>query len=204
MTPASRQPGSSAAELEDDLSLARRCALELKAREELFRLHAPLVFRLARRLLGNTADAEDVVQDVFIDVFASIARYRGEAPLRSWIYRIAVRRALRQRRRPAPVPLGLTGGEHTATDGVATLDGRALLQRVTALLAQLSADRRAIFILHEVEGFSLPEASALLGISLTAAKKRVWRARRELERLARGDPALRALFSVERGPGAGG
>lgn len=202
MTRASRQPGSSAAEIGDDLALARRCAGELKAREELFRLHAPPVFRLARRLLGNSADAEDVVQDVFIDVFASIDRYRGEAPLRSWIYRIAVRRALRQKRRPAPASLAPTG-EEAATDGVATLDGRSLLKRVTVLLDRLSVERRAIFILHEVEGFSLPEASALLGISLTAAKKRVWRARRELERLACNDPALRALFSVERGPGTG-
>ncbi len=200
MTPV-RQP-LGRAELEEDLALARRCVHELEARSELFRRHAPVVYRLARRLLGNPSDAEDVVQEVFIDVFASLERYRGEAPLKSWIYRIAVRRALRHRRRPAPVPLEVVG--EVAIDGSSTLDSRSLLRRVTRLLDGLSEDRRAIFILHEVEGHSLPEAAALLGISLTAAKKRVWRARRELERLARGDPALQALFHVEaparRGP----
>jgi RNA polymerase sigma factor (sigma-70 family) len=193
------QPWSNA---EVDLSLARRCSTEEGGREELFQAFAPAVYRLARRLLGNGTDAEDVLQEVFIDVFASVSGYRGEAPLRSWIYRIAVRRTLRHRRRSsAPLEL-VRDGE--GSDGVAAADSRATLRRLNTLLGRLSEDRRVIFILHEVEGYSLPEAAALLGISVTAAKKRAWRARRELERLARGDAALAPLFHRDRRDGDAG
>jgi RNA polymerase sigma-70 factor, ECF subfamily len=188
----SRRPDQPWATAEADRSLARRCATDEAAREEVFRSHAQAVFRLARRLLGSRVDAEDVLQEVFIDVFASIGGYRGEAPLRSWIYRIAVRRALRHRRRASPTLELLQDGE--GTDGAAAADSRSTLRHLNTLLGRLSEDRRVMFILHEVEGYSLPEAAALAGISVTAAKKRVWRARRELERLAHGDPALAPLF----------
>jgi len=185
---------------EPDLALARRCAKgDAGAREELFRRHAPLVYRLAYRLVRNATEAEDVLQEAFVEVLASIHGYRGEAPLRSWLCRIAVRRALRHRNRrtrSAQLEL-LSGGAEVAQDAVALLDSRAILRSINALLDQLTEDKRAIFMLHEVEGYSLPEAAALLGISVTAAKKRVWRARRDLERLARGDPALASYF--ERG-----
>jgi RNA polymerase sigma factor (sigma-70 family) len=180
-----------------DLSLARRCAVDLGAREECFRLHAPAVYRLARRLLGNSADAEDILQEVFIEVFHSIHNYRGEASLRSWLHRIAVRRVLRfSKHRTRRVQLELLiGGRESIPDGPARLfDSRATLRRVRELLDKLSDEKRIIFILHEVEGYSLPESAALLGISVTAAKKRVWRARRDLERLSRRDAALAGYF----------
>jgi RNA polymerase sigma-70 factor (ECF subfamily) len=169
---------------------------DARAREELFRRHAPLIYRLAHRLVRNPTEAEDVLQEAFVEVLASIHGYRGEAPLRSWLCRIAVRRALHHRsRRARTVQLEvLSGGAEPVQDAVAALDARAILRRINELLDRLAEDKRAIFILHEVEGYSLPEAAALLGISLTAAKKRVWRARRDLERLARGDPALETYF----------
>jgi RNA polymerase sigma-70 factor (ECF subfamily) len=185
---------------EADRALARRCAREPEAREELFRRHAPAVYRLARRIVGNAADAEDVLQEVFVDALASIAGYRGEAPIAGWLARIAVRRAMRHRRRLSVPRLELCAdGEPSVPDAAAAVDSRATLRRVSALLERLSDDRRVIFILHQVESYSLPEAAALLGISVTAAKKRVWRARRELERLARGDPALAPLLGAEGG-----
>ena len=69
------------------------------------------------------------------------------------------------------------------------------LRDVWALLRRLSPRRRTVFLLHEVDGFTLPEAAALIGISVTAAKKCVWRARRDIDRLVRKDPAL--LRAVE-------
>lgn len=182
--------------------MARRCADESSAREELFRTHADAVYRLAYRLLGNTQDAEDVVQESFIAVFASLQSFRGEASLRSWLHRITVRTAghyRRKARRKGTAPLSLVPEElrqgHSADPG-RTADARAALRQLREVLGKVGQGRRAVFLLHEVEGYSLPEAAALLDISVTAAKKRVWRARRDLERLAKGDPVLASYFTL--------
>jgi RNA polymerase sigma-70 factor (ECF subfamily) len=170
-----------------------------------FRRHADTVYRLAHRLLGSGADADDVVQETFIEVFRSIHRYRGEASLSSWLHRIAVRTAGHHRkriRRHAP-RLHLVPKAGEERDPETDADGRRVTARVEALLDRLAESRRAVFVLHEVEGYSLPETAALLGISVTAAKKRVWRARRDLERLARTDPMLASFFSPEQWSGDG-
>ncbi len=186
-----------------DLALARRCQEDAGAREELFRDHCDAVYRLAFRLLGNAQDAEDVVQESFIAVFGSLRSFRGEASLRSWVHRITVRTAGHYRRRSrkkGTVALSLVpedAGDQRSEDPSRTADARAALERLKKLLDNIVESRRAVFILHEVEGYSLPEAAALLDISVTAAKKRVWRARRDLERLARGDSVLASYFSLD-------
>lgn len=181
-----------------DLALARRCAGEEAARQQVFRVHADAVFRLAWRLLGNRTDAEDVLQEVFIQVFASIDSYRGEASLRSWLHRVTVRTAGRYRRRATrrreQLELVIAEAEPQAADLQRRVESREVLVRLWGLLDHVVDRRRVVFILHEVEGYSLPEAAALLDISVTAAKKRVWRARRDLEKLAGGDPLLAAFF----------
>ena len=182
--------------------MARRCAEEPSAREELFRAHSDAVYRLAYRLLGNPLDAEDVVQETFISVFASLQSFRGEASLRSWLHRITVRTAghyRRKARRKGTAPLSLVPEElqeGNSEDPGRTADARVALTHLRKVLGKVGEGRRAVFILHEVEGYSLPEAAALLDISVTAAKKRVWRARRDLERLAKGDPVLSSYFSL--------
>ena len=186
-----------------DLVLARRCGDDALAREELFREHCNAVYRLAYRLLGNPLDAEDVVQETFIAVFASLHSFRGEASLRSWLHRITVRTAghyRRRTRRKGMVTLSIVGDvscEGTSEDPSRTADARAALKHLRSLLDRIMESRRSVFILHEVEGYSLPEAAALLNISVTAAKKRVWRARRDLERLAEGDDLLASYFSLK-------
>jgi len=187
---------------QEDLALARRCAEDPCAREELFRAHADTVYRLAYRLLGNPQDAEDVVQESFIAVFASLHSFRGEASLKSWLHRITVRTAghyRRKTRRKGMASLTLVSEEAQegkSEDPCRTADARAALKRLRKVLRKVGEGRRVVFILHEVEGYSLPEAAALLDISVTAAKKRVWRARRDLERLAKGDPVLSSYFSL--------
>ncbi len=185
-----------------DLELAQRCTHEARARDELVKLFAPAIYRLAFRLLGTQEDAEDVVQEAFISVFSSIHTYRAAAPLKSWLYRVAARRALRHikgLRRVAALEVIVGGAESLSdphrSDPQKKLDSRALLKRIYALLDQIPDKQRAVFILHEVEGYSLPEVAALLGISVTAAKKRVWRARKKLERLAYKEPGLTDWFT---------
>jgi RNA polymerase sigma-70 factor (ECF subfamily) len=197
MSPLDRQ----AAELDTagDVQLARRCCDgDERAREDLVRRHAPALYALVRRMVATASDAEDLLQEAFVQVFASLHTYRGEAPLKSWLRRIAVRCACRHhRRRRSVVELELVeDSPRLSHDPSGVLAGRALLRRIDAALLRLRPKRRAIFVLHEVEGCGLAEAAAILGLSLTAAKKLVWRARKDLERVARRDPELRAIFEA--------
>ena len=183
-----------------DLELARRCVDEEAARREVFRQHADAVFRLAWRLVSNRADAEDVLQESFIQVFASIHNFRGEASLRSWLHRVTVRTAGRYRRKVRrqreQLELVIDGMERPRGDLGQLVEDREALRRLWELLDRVVERRRVVFVLHEVEGYSLPEAAAILDISVTAAKKRVWRARRDLAKLATGDPVLGAFFET--------
>src|SRR4051812_12043995 len=69
--------------------------------EQVFRVHAPRVYNLARRMLGNDADAEDVTQDVLLQVVRKLDTFRGEASLGTWLHKITAHAALAQRRRRA-------------------------------------------------------------------------------------------------------
>lgn len=201
MTISLPQASSGAAAMYDDLALAQRCAHDPRASAELYRCYADFVHRLSRRIVVNASDAEDVVQEVFIELLRSIPKYRGEAPLKNWIGKITVRSCLRHLRRTrwdrAKTREAVDQERMSPNDPHNALDSRAALRRLQQLLQKVSSKRRVIFIIHQVEGFSLPEAAAMMGISVTAAKKRVWHARRDLARLAQNDPYLSPLFNGE-------
>jgi len=192
----------SAGQLPDDTrgdrELVRQCETSESARGELYRQHAPALYRLILLLTGNPSDAEDVLQEVFVQALRSLHTYRGEASLRAWLRRIAVRGVARHRsKRGRTVSLHLVGEPAAAPrDAAAEAHSRAALERLYELLERLNDAQRAVFILHEVAGHPLAEVAALSGISLRAATNRVWRARQKLERLARHDPLLRGY--VER------
>jgi RNA polymerase sigma-70 factor (ECF subfamily) len=195
-----RKPANTPTDNERDLLLARRCLDQVDAREELYRRFAPQVYRLARRIVGDPAMAEEVLQESFAEVFASIHRYLGKAALSSWLHRIVVRTAVRCCRRDRRHGRHLELIEQipaSSEDAEGMLGRRQALKRLERLLDRVPQGRRAIFILHEVEGYSLAESAALMGISVTAAKKRVWRARRDLERLVVRDPVLMSYLGIK-------
>lgn len=184
-------------EAHPDWQLTQRCVVDPQAREQLFRQQSPRVYRLARQLTGNRMDAEDVLQEVFVEVFRSIGSYRGEAALSTWMHRVTVRcamRHLRKRKKQHNPPVMELMGTQPGTAPEQKMDNTRALDALNLLLGKLSANRRAVFILHEVEGYTLPETAALVGISVTAAKKCVWRARQDLQRMARRSPDLRRLM----------
>ncbi|MCA9669884.1 MAG: RNA polymerase sigma factor [Myxococcales bacterium] len=185
----------------DDVELVSRCLSgDEVARSELYRKHASMVHSLAWRLLGDPNEAEDVLQETFLQAFRSLSRYRGEAPIASWLRGVTVRcvgryRRTRARRRRESRELPEVIIDPTTPDPARQIDVDLALRRLTALLSKLAFSRRVVFVLHEVEGYSLAEAAQILDISVSAAKKRVWRARHDLERLAQDDDVLSVLFS---------
>jgi len=168
--------------------LARLLAGEAMAWRALHRDHASDVFRLARRFVHSDSEAEDVTQEVFVAAFRALARFRGQSRLKTWLYRITVNRALKRRRwwhrrREA-------GDEHLAPQGVPgpcpelrTVD-RDQLRRLSACIDRLEARKRAVLVLHELEGLDTREIAVVLDCPRSTVLTRLARARTDLLALA--------------------
>jgi RNA polymerase sigma-70 factor, ECF subfamily len=121
------------------------------------------VFALCLHLTGNVADAEDALQEVFLAIHQGIGRFRGESRLFTWIYRIAIRIALRVKAsRPQE-------SKELKVDPIATTEhdpivAREESERVFSALSRLSANHRVVISLFAIEGLSHKEIAAILGV----------------------------------------
>ena len=185
--PSAGGAGSRAAELR----LVERCRQgELGAFEELYHAHSGRLFSLAVRMLGNPADAEDLLQEIFLAAHRKLDSFRGEAALGTWLYRLAMNQILDHVRSRAARTGQLTdglddaslladaGGHRLADSAIDRID----LERA---LAELPEGCRAAFVLHDVEGLEHREVSEVLGIAEGTSKSQVHKARLRLRGLLR-------------------
>jgi RNA polymerase sigma-70 factor (ECF subfamily) len=143
------------------------------------------VFRLAFSLVGNAADAEDVVQETFAGAFRGIDGFEGRSSVGTWLTRILVTQAAklrRDRKRPTPQPLETIEGRGSelrasSQGGVASAERRMDLH---AALALLSPEHRQILVLREFEQLSYEEMAEILGVPRGTVESRLHRARGEL------------------------
>jgi RNA polymerase sigma-70 factor, ECF subfamily len=169
--------------------------------------HAPL-FRLLCQMLGNSADAADTTQEVFLKAFRGIGGFRRGSSLKTWLYRIAIREALNQRRwwrrhhskessyevdGVGSEALGATGEPSPFDECVA----REAQQTVRRALARLPQVFRSAVVLRDIEGLSYEEISDVLEISIGTVKSRILRGRRALKELL--EPELGASLSPQQG-----
>ena len=191
---------SEPARAHDDLALADRCVHgDRAAQRSLFAREKRRVHATLYRVLGSNSEMEDLVQEAFIEVFKSLASFRGEAQLSTWIDRITVRVAYahltRKRMRPArleavpEMPAGDPSAEQRALM-------REAARRLYEVLDKLDAKLRIAFSLHVIDGRPLTDVARAMDSSLVATKTRVWRARRIVEKRAKHDPLLQG-FLVE-------
>jgi RNA polymerase sigma-70 factor, ECF subfamily len=160
--------------------------------EQVFRTYAPRVYSLARRMLGNDADAEDVTQDVLLQVVRKLNTFRGEADIYTWLHRVTVHAALAHRAKRArreehemhdPLNHFLESGYHASTVRPWSLgtDQQALNhereQIIEQAIARLPEIYRDVYVLADVEGLSSPEIGDMLQLSLPAVKSRLHRGR---------------------------
>jgi len=174
---------------ETDLALVARCREgDLGAFEELYRLHAGRLYGLAMRMLGNGADAEDMLQEIFLSVHRKLDSFRGESALGTWLYRMAMNQILDHVRSRAGRAGQLTDGLDDAAviaDGM----GHRLADRAIAridlerALGELPEGCRAAFVLHDVEGLEHKEIAQVLGIAEGTSKSQVHKARLRLRGL---------------------
>ena len=179
----------------DDGDLVRRAKEKDRwAEEALYRRHVPAVTAAATRLLGRTADADDVVQEAFLRALEHLEDLNDGVAFRSWIQRITVSLCHRRFRKNKLLRvLGLDRGHDDATLAAQASEGSrpdlaAELMRIDRILASLGAACRTAWILHRVEGWTLEETADALEVSLATAKRR----------LAEADARLAELKEVSR------
>ena len=165
---------------------------------ELFRRHRGDVARLVFRMLGPTADAEDVVQEVFLQVHKSLAEFRGQAKFTTWLHRVTVNVVLMVRRaaRSRPVFAGEPLADHEPDRRLLPDEDTARLQRIAAfrrLLDRLPEKKRTVFILHELEGMAPSDIAEIVDAPVLTVRTRLFYARRELADMMRDEPTLAQL-----------
>ena len=176
-----------------EAALIHRCAEgDDAACAELMAEHQRMVVQLAVHLLGDRDEALDLSQEVFLRVFRTIHRFRGQSSLRTWIYRIAVNQARnkhrfwRRRHRADQVSLDqhiATHGEFLSTGNPTpdrVLAQKELASRLQRALDGLPFDQRTAIVLREVDGLSYEEIAFSLGVAVGTVKSRLTRARQAL------------------------
>ena len=164
--------------------------------EFVFREYAPRIYHVARRMLNNDADAEDVTQDVLLQVVRKLHTFRGESALPTWLHRVTVNAALalREKRANRAKHESATGDE-SAFDAAAGTSNGAKLPRpgnrtpdeialageqrrlIDGAIARLPELYRDVYVLADVEGQSNEDIGTMLGLSVPAVKSRLHRAR---------------------------
>ncbi len=153
----------------------------------IFNTHKTRVYSLCLRMTNNTAEAEDLAQDAFLQVFRKLASFRGDSALSTWLYRITVNTVLMHFRRKSPARISLDEPVNNATNSkpvkreYGTRDGRleTCVTRValTRAISELSEGYRVIFLLHEVEGYQHREIAKILGCSVGTSKSQLHKAK---------------------------
>lgn len=155
---------------------------------DLARTHGALIARIARSYEANAALAEELVQDIYLNVWQALPSFRGDASLRTFVARIAHNRAIshvaRQARAPRLVELddALPGGAASPEEVVAHADLRAKLE---AAVQRLPVNQKVVVTLA-LEGFQAEEIAAVLGLNVSAATVRLHRAKAALQELLKG------------------
>lgn len=168
----------------DDLTLVVRAQEgDTRAFEVLVRRYQRQLYRLAVRMLGNSSDADDAVQDAFVAAWRQLSGFRGDAAFSSWMYRIVTNRCLKllRTRRPA-LPLDDVGDQptpdHDCPEHRAEAHDRAAA--LNRALQDLPADQRVCWILRDLHGLSYDDIAVIVSASPDSVRGRLYRARRTL------------------------
>jgi RNA polymerase sigma-70 factor (ECF subfamily) len=164
----------------DNWLVGKAQAGDVDAYEVLVRRHRDRIYRIALRMLGDRHDAEDIAQDVVIQVWTALAGFTGASSFTTWLYRIVVNRCLNQIRRSRPTRPVLDGDPPPVAGAEDIVIARQRARAVMDAVAALPPDQRAVVVLHQLEGLSYREVAAVVNISEDAVRGRLHRARMSL------------------------
>ncbi len=174
-----------------DLDLTRRASAgDMGAFEEIYRRHHRRVYSICLRMLQNPPEAEDLTQDVFIQLYRKIGSFRGDSAFTTWLHRMTVNQVLMHfRKRNVKFEKTTDEGEtpEQIVSGTANPDRMRIVDRIALdnAIAQLPEGYKNVFVLHDVEGFEHEEVARILGCSVGTSKSQLHKARLKLQRLLR-------------------
>jgi len=165
---------------------------DISSFEEIVLKYQDKIYNLCRHMLQNAHDAEDAAQDVFIKAYQNLNRFKPEASLLTWLYRIAINTCIDYSRKPFFESLFKTSkeGDVFAIDQLSNspsperlYESKQISHAIQLALGRLSEKLRTVIVLKEIEGFSYEEIAEILEVSIGTVKSRISRAREELKEL---------------------
>ena len=172
-----------------DFDLAQKASRgDMGAFEEIYRRHHRRVYSICLRMLQNTSEAEDLTQDVFIQLYRKIGSFRGDSAFTTWLHRMTVNQVLMHFRKRT-VKFEKTTEEGETPDqivaGTMNPDRMSVVDKIALdnAIAQLPEGYKNVFVLHDVEGFEHEEVARILGCSVGTSKSQLHKARLKLQKL---------------------
>ncbi|HXD34791.1 MAG TPA: RNA polymerase sigma factor [Pyrinomonadaceae bacterium] len=163
---------------------------DLKAFETLYERHHRRVYSLCLRMTQNGAEAEDLAQEAFIQLFRKIGSFRGESAFTTWLHRLTVNQVLMHfRKRSVKLERTTDEGETPVqiVRGTENPNSMPVIDRIALdnALKQLPPGYRSVFLLHDVEGHEHEEIARMLGVAVGTSKSQLHKARMKLRRILR-------------------
>ena len=161
---------------------------DMTAFEEVYRRHHRRVYSICLRMLQNTSEAEDLTQDVFIQLYRKIGIFRGDSDFTTWLHRMTVNQVLMNFRKRT-VKFEKTTEEGDTPEQIVAGTAHPEKMRIVDKIAldnaieQLPAGYKNVFVLHDVEGFEHEEVARILGCSVGTSKSQLHKARLKLQKL---------------------
>jgi len=189
----SERDGPGMATMSEKEAIWRAQREDASAFESLYRLHSLRVYSACLRMVGNTAEAEDLTQETFLVVYRKIRTFRGDSAFSTWLHRIAVNFFLMGLRRKTSMETSLENQGEPGTNRPATRDEPAgadltlagSLDRLNLerAMKKLGPSQRLVFVLHDIQGYKHTEIAKILHWSIGNSKSRLHRARAQLRTL---------------------
>ncbi len=158
--------------------------------ERIYRLHSRRVYALCLRMVGNTAEAEDLTQEAFLQLFRKIHTFRGESAFSTWLHRLAVNVVLMRLRKKSLPETSLeettepdeeTGGPRKEVGGPdLLLTGSIDRVNLERAIEQLPPGYKSVFVLHDIQGYEHNEIAEIMGCSIGNSKSQLHKARMRL------------------------
>jgi RNA polymerase sigma-70 factor (ECF subfamily) len=185
---------------EDD-TLVRAQGGDHHAFAQLYSLHKRRIYSLCLRMVGNTAEAEDLTQEAFLQLHRKIATFRGDSAFSTWLHRLAINVVLMHLRRKGLAVISLDEAMDPAPEegpgrsfGSPDLNLTGAIDRLALerAVGDLPAGYRLIFVLHDIEGYEHNEIASMLDCSIGNSKSQLHKARLKLRDALRASPGLEA------------
>ncbi len=174
-----------------DIELARAATGgDMFAFEEIYKRHHRRVYSICLRMLQNTSEAEDLTQDVFIQLYRKIGSFRGDSAFTTWLHRMTVNQVLMHfRKRTVKYEKTTEEGETPVqiVSGTSNPEKMRIVDKIALdnAIEQLPDGYKSVFMLHDVQGFEHEEVAKILGCSVGTSKSQLHKARLKLQKLLR-------------------